>query len=298
MIPEISENPNRVGIPYALDAEGHLVAACDAKEHTPYECPYCHCPVFHRKNHKGTHSFVRYSGNHHLNDICKKIEETGKYHSLAVKPPESLIGYLCQRSVERLATPTVTPRKTNTSIASSSEMIDELQPIGYTSLNQISKLDFKNLDPNAPISNGYILQDYIVSYYWAKSIFSGQSTYALNDRILHLGLASYHQEHQILVFVMHFSSNCSVRFAMSVPDRSVFNSIFRKLYEKEMNPVSNKSFFKRKVKQVLIAGINWTYVSKSQCQNYVCAADKKYCTNCYGLYMTTAVTPRQVFPMP
>ena len=97
---------------------------------------------------------------------------------------------------------------------------------------------------------------------------------------------------------MHFSSNCSVRFAMSVPDRSVFNSIFRKLYEKEMNPVSNKSFFKRKVKQVLIAGINWTYVSKSQCQNYVCAADKKYCTNCYGLYMTTAVTPRQVFPMP
>ena len=77
----ITENTYQVGMPYAIDHNGKKVDARDAEEHTPYECPFCHCLMFHRRSHKGVHSFVRYQGQVHMADpvsqeLCRLRIET------------------------------------------------------------------------------------------------------------------------------------------------------------------------------------------------------------------------------
>lgn len=296
----ITENTYQVGMPYAIDHNGKKVDARDAEEHTPYECPFCHCLMFHRRSHKGVHSFVRYQGQVHMADPCKQIEKTGRYHSLAASDsPEQFVGYICQCSVTRATTINTTyEHSNNNSSTQPQQIIPELRAVRYTSLNQIAKLDFKHINPNDSIGDNYVFSDYIISYHWANSFFNCASPYNLGARILHLGLASYDSSKRIFVFAMHFGNNYSIRFALHASTQSTFNKIFEKLYIKELNPISNKIFYKRKEKQVLIAGSDWQFISETQCRGYACAAEKKYCTNCHGLYMATAVTPKQVFPIP
>lgn len=181
------------------------------------------------------------------------MRKTGRYHSLAASDsPERFVGYICQCSVTRSTTINTTNEHNNNS-TQHQQTIPELRAVRYTSLNQIAKLDLKHINPNDPIDDRYVFSDYIISYHWANCFFNCASPYNLGARILHLGLASYDSSKRIFVFAMHFGNNYSIRFALHASTQSTFNKIFEKLYIKELNPISNKMFYKRKEKQVLIA---------------------------------------------
>lgn len=161
MVPENTENANRVGIPYALDDEGKRVAAYDALPHATYRCPYCNCKVFRRQSHKGICSYVRYKDQKHLDRRCERIEKTGKYHSFsASESPEKLIGSMCQCSVERIRKNDVPVSRTHN--LSTAQPDDELHAMVYTSLKQIYEAGLDSMRPYDSSGNMSSLTNFIL----------------------------------------------------------------------------------------------------------------------------------------
>lgn len=298
MVPENTENANRVGIPYALDDEGKRVAAYDALSHTTYLCPYCLCKVFRRENHKGTCSFVRYKGQKHRDQRCQKIEETGKYHSFsASESPVSLIGPICHCSTPRVQKKVEDLPQKYSSSNSTSISADELHAIVYSSLKQIYEAGLDSMRPYERFGK-YTLSDYFLHFKWAKLFFDDKKSYNLGARILQVGITSYNLERKYFLFTIYFGRNRSVRFVLQAKTSSVYKAILDKLYSKESCSISNKLYRPKKTTQALIAGIDWEYIDRCQCKGYYCKSSEEYCTNCCGLYAATAVTPKQVFPIP
>lgn len=296
MVPENTENANRVGIPYALDDEGKRVAAYDALPHATYRCPYCNCKVFRRQSHKGICSYVRYKDQKHLDRRCERIEKTGKYHSFsASESPEKLIGSMCQCSVERIRKNDVPVSRTHN--LSTTQPDDELHAMVYTSLKQIYEAGLDSMRPYEQFGK-YVLSDYFIHFKWARTFFNKSKPYNLDTRILQVGITSYDRINHNFLFSIYSGENFRVKFVLHAANLSAFNAIYKKLYVKEFNPTSNKSYFVKRGTQALIAGIDWKYIDHYQCQGHFCKSNTDYCHNCCGLYMAKAVTPKQVFLIP
>ena len=142
----------------------------------------------------------------------------------------------------------------------------------------------------------YEICEYYIHYNWAKEVIGYKHT-DLQGRILQSATILCNDYEKFFLFGM-YSPSYSVRFALKVTTTSVYNAIQNKLYEKKLIPESNKLRPVKKTNQVLIVATDWIYIPVHQCQGYYCRAEKKYCSNCAGLYLATAVTPKQVFPVP
>ena len=295
MIPDNQENQVRVGIPYAFDASGRKVYAYNAIRHQKYECPFCHCLLFPKCNHKGTHFFARFVGEIHRAEQCRQIEKTGKYHTfLETEDPQTLSTRLCQVSAQRQKSG---KNMNHPQKHESSEPVanDDLVATRFMNLSQIFTMGLIDKNPHEQIGN-YELCDYYIHYNWAKEVIGYKHT-DLQGRILQSAIILCNDYEKIFLFGM-YSPSYSVRFALKATTASVYNAIQNKLYEKKLIPESNKLRPVKKTNQVLIVATDWIYIPVHQCQGYYCRAEKKYCSNCAGLYLATAVTPKQVFPIP
>ena len=295
MIPDNQENQSHVGIPYAFDKDGRKVYAYNAIRHEKYECPFCHCLLYPKCNHKGTHFFARFVGEIHRAEQCRQIEKTGKYHTfMATEDPQALSTRLCRVSSQRRqkSASTITPTSHEPTVPTINE---DLIAVRFESLNQIQKMELADKDPHEQIGE-YELSEYYIHYNWAKEIIGHKHT-DLQGRILQSATILCNDYESFFLFGM-YSTSYSVRFALRASTSTVYNSIHRKLYEMQLIPESNKLRPVKKANQVLMVATDWTYIPVHQCQGYYCKAGKKYCTNCGGLYLGTAVTSKQVFPIP
>lgn len=295
MHPENQENQVRVGIPYAFDTSGHKVYAYNAIRHEKYECPFCHCLLFPKHNYKGTYFFSRFSGEVHRAEQCRQIEKTGKYHTfMATEDPQALSTRLCRVSSQRRqkSTDTITPTSHEPTVPTINE---DLIAVRFENLGQILKMGLVDKEPHERIGD-YEICEYYIHYNWAKEVIGYKHT-DLQGRILQSATILCNDREKFLLSGM-YSSSYSVRFVLKATTASVYNAIYNKLYEKKLIPESNKLRPIKKANQILMVATDWTYIPVHQCQGYYCRADKKYCTNCGGLYLGTAVTPKQVFLIP
>lgn len=287
----IQENQVRVGIPYALDKNGNKVYAYNAIKHEKYECPFCHCLLYPKCNYKGTHFFSRFPGEVHRAEQCRQIEKTGKYHTfLETEDPQALSTRLCRVSSQRQqkSINSVSPTKHEPAAPT---INDDLIAVRFENLGQILKMGLVDKEPHERIGD-YEICEYYIHYNWAKEVIGYRHT-DLQGRILQSATILCNDREKFLLSGM-YSSSYSVRFVLKATTASVYNAIYNKLYEKKLIPESNKLRPIKKANQVLMVATDWTYIPVHQCQGYYCRADKKYCTNCGGLYLGTAVTPKQV----
>lgn len=292
---EIQENQVRVGIPYALDKNGNKVYAYNAIKHEKYECPFCHCLLYPKCNYKGTHFFSRFPGEVHRAEQCRQIEKTGKYHTfLETEDPQALSTRLCRVSSQRQqkSINSVSPTKHEPAART---INDDLIAVRFESLNQIQKMGLADKDPHEQIGE-HELGEYYIHYNWAQEVIGYRHT-DLHGRILQAAIICYDTDKKSFLCGM-YSSTYSVRFLLASTTSSVYNTIHKKLYDKCSIPGSNKLRPIKKVNQILVVATDWTYIPVHQCQGYYCKADKKYCTNCGGLYLGTIVTPKQIYPIP
>ncbi len=291
----ITKSNYQVGMPYALDRNGLKVDARDAEEHTAYECPFCHCRMFRKRSPKDNYFFSRFPGEIHSAKQCEQIEKSGKYHSFAVsESPQSLIDSLCRLSSRRQAAGQINHKRNDITVPSPNE---DLLAVKYTSLKQIYEMGIADKLPNERVGN-YVVSDYYIHYNWIQDVF-GLHKIDLKARILHTGVITCNPNSKLFLFRMYTPGNSySIRFGLRCTTSSVFAEIHQKLFEKRRIDTSNKLQTIKKCTQALIAGNDWIYINQSQCKGFLCAAPDKYCNNCHGLYIATATTPKQVYPIP
>lgn len=295
MSPKNMENQPHVGIPFALDDNENKVYACDAKEHIPYRCPFCRCLMFRKRSPKNNYFFSRFPGEIHVAKQCKQIEKSGKYHTfMSSEDPQALAIRLCRVSSQR--------QKSEKNISSNekskpaeSTINDELLATRFANLGQIFAMGLVDKNPHEHIGD-YELCEYYVHYNWAQAVI-GYRHADLHGRILQAAIIRYDTQQEFFLLGM-YSNAYSVRFALEASTSAVYNSLHQKLYKKQLIPESNKLRPVKKANQILVISTNWRYIPMHQCQGYYCRAEKKYCSNCGGLYLGTAVTPKQVFLIP
>jgi hypothetical protein len=281
------KNKNRAGLLYAIDANGKIIHAENAKAGVRYKCPVCGCDMHVSTTQTGKRIFVRYPGTEHTNSTCITYESKLIRHTFDDIDPEKFILSLCRASTKKGDQNITEHSNANGSTRGSPDSDEDIKTSPFTSLKQIDEEYF--------FINGYAdqgqhkISDIVLSYKSDPEVFLGEN-HDLGARIIRCLYFKYHPNKNALLFDLFSKANdYSVVICLFFPNERHFKEVRKKfVYQKEQENGTSK-YVKH---EALIAYDKWRFINKKDCKN-LCG--KTSCGNCKGMYQAIYKNPKQIY---